>query len=84
MKGWNFFATEVIADFDTVFAGMQWAKESSHRLFEELDNLSESYKYDGIEWRSQLQTITAKAKQFEAESQLAHEANSNVLMQVKQ
>ncbi len=82
MKGWNSFATEVIADFDTVFADMQRAKESSNRIFEELDNLSEGYKYDSIEWKSKLQTITEKAKQFETESQLAHKANSNVLKQV--
>lgn len=51
MSGWNSFAAEIIVDFDTVFADMQRTRESSNRLYEELDHLSESYKHDGIEWK---------------------------------
>lgn len=70
MSGWNSFATEVIADFDTVFADMQRARESSNRLFEELDNLSEGYKHDSTEWKSRLQTIQQKRSSMRSRADL--------------
>jgi hypothetical protein len=43
---------------------MQRTKENNQLLFEEFDNPSESYKHDGLEWKSMGEFLTAKKIQL--------------------
>ena len=60
MSGWNVFAKELLADYETLFADMQFNSHAFRSTTQELEELNENYKDDLHDWKQRVSKINAR------------------------